>query len=123
MKHLLGHHKFRAVVLLLVVDSLFFSFTNPQKVASWLLIVGVLLLLYSLYYALLGILAVAVWYGLPAGKQPARLAKVIVGMVGFLVALQSIGELSARDVLVLLPLGVIAYLYSSRVFWRVQAET
>jgi hypothetical protein len=120
MKQVLAHHRFRAIALLLAVDGLFFGLTSPQKVASWLLIVGVLLFLISMYYFLLAGLTVARWYGLPTGKQPRRLAKVLVGVTGFLVALQSIGELSSRDVLVLLPLGVIAYLYSYRMFWRSQ---
>ncbi|HXR50150.1 MAG TPA: hypothetical protein VN778_03945 [Verrucomicrobiae bacterium] len=120
MKQILVHHRFGLIILLLAVDSLFFGLTSPQKVASWLLVVGVLLFLTSLYYFLLAGLTVARWYGLPTGKRPRRLAKVLVGTTGFLVALQSIGELSSRDVLVLLPLGVIVYLYSYRAIWRSQ---
>jgi hypothetical protein len=122
MKHILAHHNTKQLTLLFIADSVFFSVTNPQKVASWLLIVGVLLLTASLYYVELGLLTAAKWYGLPSGKQPKRLAKVSVGILGCLMALQSIGELSSRDIWVLLPLGFVAYLYSYRVFVRPESQ-
>ncbi len=118
MKQVLGHHKLWSAAALLAADCLFFSFTSPQKVASWFLIVGVLLFIISLYYLFVCLLHLARWYGLPSGKRPQRLAKLVVGLLGSLVALQSIGELSSRDVLVLLPLGFIAYLYSYRALNR-----
>ena len=121
MKQILAHHnKYQAIIILLAADSLFFSLTNPQKVASWLLIVGILLFLASFYYGLLGVLAAARWYGFPAGRRPRRFAKVLAVVIGSLVALQSIGELSSRDIWVLVPLGVIAYLYSNKAFTRSQ---
>ena len=122
MNQLLAHHNLKPVLALLLADSFCFSVTNPQKVASWLLIVGILLFLASLYYVTLGVLAAARWYGLPGSRQPKRLAKLTVGVIGFLVALQSIGELSSRDVFVLLPLGCIAYFYSYRVLLRTYTD-
>ncbi len=61
----------------------------------------------------MAVLHAAGWYGLLGGAHRKRQARVLTGLVGGLIALQSIGELGPRDVLVLLPLALIAYLYVS----------
>ncbi len=70
-----------------------------------------MLLAATLYYLIHGLLNVAGLYGL-AVKRKQRLAASLTGLVSGLVALQSIGQLNGRDVLVLMPLVIIGYIYS-----------
>lgn len=78
-----------------------------------MLITGFLLLAANIYYAIYNLLKLGKWYGLGAGKHQRRLARTTTGVLGGLVALQSIGELSSHDVLLALPLVFLAYLYMS----------
>lgn len=95
---------------LVVADGVVFSLTNARDVPSFMLAVGFLLLAVTFYYLAYSLLAFARLYGLPV-KRKRRLAGAATGMVAGLVALQSIGELNPRDVLVLLPLVVVGYAY------------
>lgn len=99
--------------LLLVADGLFFGLTNPRTLASIWLIPAFVLLAATLYYLCKAVLVVLSWYGLRA-RRPKRLATTLTGIIVALTALQSIGELSKRDILVALPLVVLLYLYLSR---------
>jgi uncharacterized membrane protein YfhO len=110
---LLTHPRIRVILILLIADSLLFSLTNPDNVPSLMLISGFLLLAATFYYLVLGLMAVAGWYGLSTPKHRRRFARLTTGVVAGVIALQSIGELSARDILVLLPLAILAYLYVS----------
>lgn len=91
---------------LIIIDSLFFGLTNPASVASLMLIVGFLLLMlttYGLVYNFQKILAV---YSPWLGRQR-KLSVALTAGLGLIIALQSIGQLSARDGL-LIPLAVVA---------------
>jgi hypothetical protein len=110
---LLTHPRIRVILILLVADSVLFSLTNPDNVPSLMLAGGFLLLTATLYCLALGLMAIAGWYGLSTSRHRRRFARITTGVVASLIALQSIGELSMRDVLVLLPLAVLAYLYVS----------
>lgn len=108
--------KFRpaaAGLVLLVLDSLFFSMTNPNKVPSVMLIVGFLLVALSLYALLRLLLAGLSFYGLPVRSHGKRVALLLAISGSLAIALQSLGELTARDVLVLGLLSIIAYVYTS----------
>lgn len=107
-----SHPRFLLVSGLLIIDALVFGLTDPQRVPSFMLAVGFLLLAVTFYHLLLGLLKAAGWYGLPGGAHR-RLARTLTGLVSGMIALQSIGELGRRDVLVLLPLALVAYLYVS----------
>jgi hypothetical protein len=110
MKLIASKHIWKFVGLL-VADSVMFSLTNTRSVPSFILIVGFLLLaatFYSLAYALL---AFARLYGLSI-RRKRRLASAFTGVIAGLIALQSIGELNSRDVLLLLPLVIVGYAYS-----------
>jgi hypothetical protein len=113
MKKLLLHSRFRRIALLIMVDAVVFGLTDPQQVPSIALAGGFLLLAVTLYQIFLGLLQLANWYGLPGAVHRHRQARTLTALVGGLVALQSIGELGARDILVLLPLAFMAYLYIS----------
>lgn len=99
-------------IFLLVIDGAVFSFTNARSVPSFMLIVSFVLLAITFYYLIYSLLTFARLYGLSI-KRKRRLAGALTGLVSSLVALQSIGELNPRDVLVLLPLVIIGYAYSS----------
>lgn len=106
---------------LLASDVLFFVLTNPKTVAAPLLVVGFLLLTATIYILLKAGLWLGGLYGLPLGGHRQRLALFGTGVIGGLLALQSIGELTGRDVLVLLPLAVLLYVYLS--YGRAKART
>jgi len=63
---------------------------------------------YLFFYYVLSFLKL---YGFPVGKKR-RLATYLTVLVGALIALQSIGELTSKDVLVLVPIALIGYLYT-----------
>jgi hypothetical protein len=95
---------------LFVLDVAFFTKTNASKVAPFVLIIGFVLLVLTCYELLYGLLSVVRLYGLPV-RYKQRLALYLVGVLGLMLALQSIGELTPRDILVLLPLATLAYIY------------
>jgi len=107
-----NHKQFWLVGLLVVADIIIFAGTDATKVTSFIVMVGYLLLVLTIFAAIFGILSLSRLYGIPI-KHKKRFAAYITGMIGLLVALQSIGELSSRDILVILPLVIIAYAYSS----------
>jgi len=96
---------------LLVLDGLLFGFTNSQSSPSFVLIVVFLALLATLYYLAYGLLSLISLYGLSI-KRKRRLAASLAGLLGVLLALQSVGQLNSWDILVLLPLVIIGYAYS-----------
>ncbi len=109
---ILNHRSLAAPLALLGVDIVFFSTTNPNRVPSALLIVGFLLVALSIYALLRLVLAIGSVYGLPVqgrGRRPALFLGVCAAVM---LALQSLGELSLRDVIVLALLGLIAYVYT-----------
>jgi hypothetical protein len=104
------YKKFWQGLTLLFVDIAFFTTTDASKVAPFVLIIGFLLLVLTFYVLLYGLLGVSRLYGLPI-RHKQRLAVFLSGILGLIVALQSIGELSLRDILVLLPLATLGYVY------------
>jgi hypothetical protein len=108
-----SHSRFWLISGLLLADGLLFGLSNPGRVSSWLLAVGFVLMALTLYQLLYGLLKAADWYGLPGKAHRHRQARTLTGLVAGVIALQSIGELGRRDVLVLLPLALLAYLYMS----------
>ncbi|MEO7364062.1 MAG: hypothetical protein ABIV43_00970 [Candidatus Saccharimonadales bacterium] len=117
MKHLFTTRlQFRTIIvasLVLAADLAFFNLTNPQTAPSALLIVGCLLLSVTVYGAIRLTLAAATVYGLPLLDQGRREARLLGGLIGLMIALQTLGELTLRDVVVLTLLGSIGYLYTT----------
>jgi hypothetical protein len=107
------HHRKWPLAALLLADLAIFGGTSPQSAPSIVLFIGFLLLSASFYVLLLGALRLAAWYGISPGPRRRRFIRLGAGVFSGLVALQSIGELSSRDILVLLPLALIAYMYLS----------
>jgi hypothetical protein len=95
---------------LLLADLLVFGTMNPNDTASFMLIVGYMLFCANLYYLLDAVLGLGRLYGIPL-RHKKRVLRSAVVLIGGLVALQSIGQLSSRDILVLAPLSALLYLY------------
>jgi hypothetical protein len=112
MKRKLKPHT-KLVLGLFSVDLLFFSLTDPLQVPSVLLIVAFLLFAVTFYQVMRQLFRLAHTYGVPVGAKATRLARIITGVIGVLIALQSMGQLSARDIWVLIPLALLTYLYVS----------
>jgi hypothetical protein len=108
----LGHSRFWRVVALFIVDVLFFSRTNSNKVPSYLLMAGFILVVATIYQGVYLLLSIGRFYGIPVAHKK-RMSGYISGVIGILLALQSVGELGLRDVLVIIPLALIAYLYTT----------
>lgn len=108
--NLLSKPHTRRLAALLVADALVFSTTNATKTASFMVIIGFGLLMLTFYYLIYGLLGFSGYYGLKI-RNKKSLARLISLITGVLVALQSVGQLGSRDILVLLPLVVIAYFY------------
>ena len=111
MKILTSKHTIR-ILGLLALDLLLFCTTNPSTAPSFVTIVGYVLLVATFYYGIYGLIGLGRLYGLKI-KRRRSLAIYLTVVVGMVVALQSIGELGMRDVLVILPLALVGYLYSA----------
>lgn len=109
---LLQKHKKRRIGLgLLAIDGLFYSFTNPHSVSSPLLIGGLLLLSVNFFAATLLLLRLSQNIGFEIGPAYRKAAYGATTVMALLVALQSVGQLTTRDVVVMVPFAVIAYVY------------
>ena len=106
------NRQFQYVLCLLVLDILLFTTTNATTAPSFVAIVGFVLLVATVYYVIYSLTALSKFYGLKVRhRRPLSVYLTIV--IGIIVALQSIGELGPRDVLVIMLLAVIGYVYSS----------
>jgi len=110
MKKLLTHKRFWTLISLFAVDIVVCSSTDPHRVPSFVIMAVFVMLVISLYELLKGLIYLLAWYGL-AVPRPRRLATILTVMCGGVLALQSIGELTGRDIAVLLPFVLLAYLY------------
>ncbi|HEY5152452.1 MAG TPA: hypothetical protein VII55_00600 [Candidatus Saccharimonadales bacterium] len=111
MKPLARQHAWKFAALI-AMDGAMFGLTNTGNVPSIGLMAGFLLLALTFYCFVRGLLSFARLYGLSI-RRKRRLALVVTGLASGVVALQSIGELNSRDILVVVPLMLIGYIYSS----------
>lgn len=77
-----------------------------------MLMVGFLLLTATLYLAIHNLLKLSRLYGVTIRRQR-HLCLYLTGILSGLLALQSVGQLSSRDILVLLPLTIVGYSYGT----------
>ncbi len=111
-KHL-NNFRLWQITGLIVADVVFFGVTNPANVPSYMLVVGFVLFMASFYYLVLGLFRLGKWYGLDYSAKQVRLARIITSVTAIIVALQTTGQLSHREIFVLIPLALIAYAYMS----------
>lgn len=97
---------------LIITNGLFFGLTNPNRVPSIFLMVGFALILMTLYWLVYNLQKMTAFY-IPWLSRQKYLTVSIVVCLGMLLALQSIGQLTTRDTL-LVPLAtLVIYAYTS----------
>jgi hypothetical protein len=98
---------------LFVFDALFFSMINPVQAYAVVIIVGYLLLIITLYVLIDFLLAVSerIIPFSPHTKRRIALATTLV--LALLIAMQSIGQLTPKDVLAVVPLIIVLSVYFS----------
>lgn len=94
---------------LFVLVILFFG-TDPNKVPSFVLVLPFLLLFTILLYLIAFLLEKRGF----SNRKSLRIAVLCAGVPIVLLVLQSIGQLTLRDVLVLSALFILSYFYMSR---------
>ena len=105
-------HKYLwGIFTLFIIDCLFFGKTNASNVPPILLIIGFMLVVCTSYVLIYGLCGLMKLYGIPI-KHKNRLSLFGSLTFGLILALQSVGELSVRDIIVLVPLAFIGYLYA-----------
>ena len=97
---------FWILISLIISDGLFFGLTNPTNVPSFMVIVGFLLLLLTMYGLLYNFQKLLAVYA-PWLSRQRNLVSTLTAGLGLVIALQSIGQLTVRDGL-LIPLAAIA---------------
>jgi hypothetical protein len=102
----------RLIVSITVVDIVFFSNISAQNANTAEIILGFSLFLVSNYAICRILVRTLSIYGLPI-KNVKRLSVYLSVFVGLIIALQSIGELTIKDAIILLPLSYLSYTYYS----------
>lgn len=96
----------------MTANAVFFGLTNPAELSTGWLGVGLVLILVSIYLGLYGVAGLLKVYGIrlqsSARRHFALYATIILGLM---IALQSIGGVSGRDIAVLAPLVALGYFY------------
>lgn len=96
---------------LITADCLVFTLVNPRTASAMWLIVG-FVLLGCTFFSLASLLAAALkGYGEQTHRAGKRFLRYTVVIALALLGLQSVGQLTVKDVAALLPFVVIAYLY------------
>ncbi len=110
MNHLGTRKAYLQLGCLLGADILLFGGTNPKDIPSYMLIVGFMLLSLTIYFLLKGLVVLLRLAGFPI-KHTRRLLTAGTALFSGCMALQSIGQLSFRDALVLCLLICLLYVY------------
>jgi hypothetical protein len=106
------HHRFAwAMAIVVALDGLLFCTTNVSQASSIVVAAGFLLVVATLWVLLYGLALFASLYGVKQIRK-ARIALYGSLLFGGLIALQSVGQLSVRDLSVMVPLVIIGYAYS-----------
>lgn len=104
---------FGLVVGLLMVDAIFFSVINPTKAYALVVIVGFGLLVLTIY-AIIDLLLMLLTRVVPLSDLlHKRILTAGTMLLGLLIAMQSIGQLTVRDMFALIPLVLVLAFYLS----------
>lgn len=100
----------QAGLLLLLLDVLFFAFFSPET-SAWAILPALILIILTIWAfmrVLIGLISRLV--PIKSATQR-RLTRLLVIALGLIVALQSLGQLTMKDVLTIVPLIALLYLY------------
>lgn len=111
MKHILHQRYFQVCAALIAADCLVFTQVNPWHAPALWLIAGFILFGLTLLAMANAVAQVFKSYGDKAYITSKRILRYAAIMVVILVGLQSVGQLTTKDVLTFLPFAVILYLY------------
>lgn len=100
----------RLSLALFVLDLIFFGGLNSSRVSQIILEVGYVTLLANIYLLSYGLTSLIRLYGLVI-KNPKRFSIYTTSFLGVIIGLQSVGELSGHDIIVVLLLAVGSYSY------------
>lgn len=106
------HRKLFIISLLLIADLAVFCLVNTASAPSFMLIIGFLLLSATIYWMYRGLFALSRIYGIKFKRQK-RITLVLTIMTAGLFALQSIGQLGPKDIIVAIIIAGVYYLYST----------
>lgn len=109
----LDKHYIKVLGALIGVDFLFFGLTNASKVSVLILVIGFILLTINIYMLVTGVVKLLRWYGINLGESRNRITLMISGFLAAIVAFQSTGQLTLKDMVVLIPFILGAYFYTS----------
>jgi len=94
-------------------DALFFTTTDATRVQSVDLIIGFILAVVTSYLLIYELCTVIQIYGIDVRTHRKRIASAVTGVFAVLLALASVGELTIKDLLVIVPMILIAIVYFS----------
>jgi hypothetical protein len=94
------------------LDAVLFGASNPASAPSWLIFIGFIAFCVSLYYLIYALISASALYGISVQRKRA-LSLYATLFIGVILALQSVGQLGPRDILVGMPLAVIGWFYNS----------
>lgn len=111
LKHAMASLRIKAWVALAVADTAFFGLVDPAK-GSLLTVVAGCCLLAITAYMVCSVVAglVSLSLTLPASARQ-RLAVLMTLVIVICLMMQSVGQLTIKDVLAILPLAVVSYCY------------
>ena len=114
--------RFRAVILLIGIDGFFFGALNPNSSSSFIIITGCIVLAASLYVLSSAAISLLASVGIVRRASAKRLSVSLALFLAFIVLMQSIGQLSLRDVFALVPFACVLYFYSAYISTRVKDQ-
>jgi Ca2+/Na+ antiporter len=94
-----------------MIDVLFFGLINPTTSNSYVVILGCILIILTIYALVLIITRLAAIFIPVSAAVQKRFALFVSLLLAFMLLMQSIGQLSARDLIAILPLLVVLYIY------------
>ncbi|HSX47315.1 MAG TPA: hypothetical protein VLF63_00930 [Patescibacteria group bacterium] len=116
-----SNHNLKLLIVLSVIDLIFFSKINARQANTTQLTVGILLLLISIFIYSRLLLTVVNRYVFKINKIN-KASRYLAATFGIFIALKSMGDLNTKDILILIPFIYLAYIYSSYLSKRTQQQ-
>ena len=113
MKQLLHYIKNPYILLLIVVDLVVFTTFNPRTAPSIVVVVGFLLMALTVYVLCMTLLNFAAKHVVSLRSRKGRIGLMLSVCISIVIGLQSIGQLSTKDLLAIVPLLAVVYFYLS----------